>query len=361
MPAVPDKSARLAYLDWARGLAALIMLQGHTFHSFVRNDLRDKGPYVLSQFAGGLAPAVFLFLTGVTMAFRMDSDERRGLSAGRRVLSALKRARYLLLIAFLFRLQLWIFSLPWNPPSVMLKVDILNCMALAGAALSVMAVFRTAERARLCVALGLAIAAASPLVSQLDWSAVPPLIRNYLAPDYLFFSFFPWAAFFVFGLSAGSVIRLLNDDQMDRAMQWAALLGAGLIVGGRYFGDLPYSLYPKTEYWLNSPALVLVKLGVVLWILPFAFVWTRYAAGTGWSLVRQVGATSLLVYWVHIEIVYGRWLGPWKENLDNVQVMVFSVVLIALMTGLSVLRTSGKKWATRPAGLRWYPFLSRAN
>src|SRR5262249_8607026 len=170
MPLGTDRQQRLAYLDWSRGIAALIMLQGHTFHSFVRNDLRDKGPYILSQFAGGLAPAVFLFLTGVTMAFRMDSDERRGLTPGARVLSALKRSRYLLVIAFLFRFQLWLFSQPGSEAKTMLKVDILNCMALAGAAMALMAVFRTVERARLCVALGLAIAAASPLISQLDWS-----------------------------------------------------------------------------------------------------------------------------------------------------------------------------------------------
>ena len=52
-------------------------------------ELRSQGPYILSQFLGGLAPAIFLFLTGVTMAFRMDSDERRGLAPGARVLSAL--------------------------------------------------------------------------------------------------------------------------------------------------------------------------------------------------------------------------------------------------------------------------------
>jgi len=357
----PDSPTRLRYLDWTRGLAALIMVQGHTFHSFARTDLRDKGPYVLSQFLGGLAPAVFLFLTGITMAFRMDSDERRGLPPGARVLSALTRARYLLIIAFLFRLQLWVFSLPSNPPSVMLKVDILNCMALAGAALSVMAIFRTTERARLCAVLGLAIAAASPLISQLDWSRVPPLVKNYIAPDYLFFSFFPWAAFFVFGLSAGSVIRLVEDAQMDRAMQWAALFGAGLIVGGHYFSDLPYSLHTKSEFWLNSPALVLMKLGVVLWIVPFAFIWTRYAANTGWSLVSQLGTTSLLVYWVHIELVYGRWLGAWKESLDNTQVAILTAVVIALMLALSVLKTAAKKWKTMPAALRWYPFTSRAN
>src|SRR5258708_3907178 len=129
MPSPADSSARLRYLDWSRGLGALIMLQGPTFHSFARADLRD------------------------------------------------------------------------NVPSI---------------------------------------------ISQLDWSGVHPLLKNYIAPDYVFFSFFPWAAFFAFGLSMGSVIRLLKDDQMDRAMQWAALLGAALIIGGRYSSEIPYSLYAKS-------------------------------------------------------------------------------------------------------------------
>src|SRR5437899_6497267 len=119
-----DSSERLSYLDWARGFAALIMLQGHAFHSFARTDLRGRGPYIFSQFLGGLAPAIFLFLTGITMAFRMHSDERRGLKPGARVLSALARARYLLVLAFLFRVQLWIFSLPGSQWSSILKVDI---------------------------------------------------------------------------------------------------------------------------------------------------------------------------------------------------------------------------------------------
>ena len=49
---------RLAFIDWTRGMAATMMLQGHVFHSFARNDLREGGPYAISQFLGGLAPAV---------------------------------------------------------------------------------------------------------------------------------------------------------------------------------------------------------------------------------------------------------------------------------------------------------------
>src|SRR5579862_3791172 len=178
------KNRRLLYLDWVRGCAALIMLQGHVFHSFLKNDLRQGGAYILSQFFGGMPPAVFLFLTGVTLAFLMDGRERQKLPAGLRVWAALRRAGYLFGIAFLFRVQLWLFGWPYSPWQDMLKVDILNCMGFAVALLSVMAVFRTAERVRLCVVLGVAIAAASPLISQIDWSGVPPALAHYIAPDY---------------------------------------------------------------------------------------------------------------------------------------------------------------------------------
>src|SRR5947208_7581424 len=168
----PDSSARLRYLDWTRGLAALIMLQGHTFHSFTRTDLRDKGPYMLSQFLGGLPPAVFLFLTGITFAFLMDSHERQTASAWKRMVAALKRSRYLFVLAFLFRLQLYVFGYPTSPASELLRVDILNCMGMSMLILAPMAVFSTRERIRLCTVLGLVIAGLAPVVSAIMVSGV---------------------------------------------------------------------------------------------------------------------------------------------------------------------------------------------
>src|SRR5215472_13168063 len=93
-------SQRLLYLDWVRGLAALIMLQGHVFQSFLRDDLRNGGTYMWSQFVGGMPPAVFLFLLGVTFAFLMHSQERKGITAGGRFFAAIRRSGYLFAAAF---------------------------------------------------------------------------------------------------------------------------------------------------------------------------------------------------------------------------------------------------------------------
>jgi hypothetical protein len=57
------------------------MLQGHVFHSFNRADLRTDGPFMLSQFFGGIGPAIFLVLTGITLAFLMDRREQQGFDA----------------------------------------------------------------------------------------------------------------------------------------------------------------------------------------------------------------------------------------------------------------------------------------
>jgi len=345
---------RLQYLDWVRGFGALIMLQGHVFDSFCKPELRSGLAFTLSQFVGGMPPAIFLFLTGVTLSFLMDSTERKGMAPLDRVSTAFRRSGYLFALAFAFRLQMFLFGWPaqWTD---LLKVDILNCMGFAIAVLSVMAFFHTRQRIVLCTLAGLAIALASPFVSQLDSPAVPSLLRSYLVPTYNGFSFFPWGAFLVFGMGAGSLIRTIPQEATGRAMLWVGSLGAAAILACQYFARIPHSLYAKSEFWLNSPVQVLTKLGVTLLMLAFAFLWTRYGAQPGaWSLVRQLGTTSLLVYWVHIELVYGRSLWFLKNTLTVEQTIVTAVGVIALMLALSMLRTNWHRVSAVLADMGWW-------
>ena len=336
-----NNGTRLAFIDWTRGFAAVIMLQGHVFDSFTRTDLRTQGSFLFSQFLGGLPPAIFLFLTGITFAFMMHREERRTTSGWQRIFGALKRSRYLFLIAFLFRIQLYVFGFPTSPAGELLRVDILNCMGMAMLVLAPMAVFTTAERARLCAVLGLVIAGLSPLVSMIDTASVPWIVRAYFFPSYNYFGFFPWGSFLAFGMSAGSVLRIVKQEDLSRTMLWMLSIGIGLGVVTHAFSNLGYSMYAKSEFWLNSPAMILMKLAAVLGLMGLAFLWVNSTGPQRWSLFRQLGTTSLLVYWVHIEIVYGRWLGIWKEALSVQQVLIFTAILLALMALLSVWRTRG--------------------
>lgn len=282
------KASRLAFIDWTRGLAAVIMIQGHTFDSFTAADQRHGGPFMLSQFLGGMPPAIFLFLTGITYSFLMDSQERQEPSGWKRIVGALKRSRYLFMLAFLFRLQLFVTGYPTSPASELLRVDILNCMGLAMLVLAPMAVFTTRERIRLCTILGLVICGLAPFVSLMDTSAIPALAKAYFFPNLTSFGFFPWASYLAFGMAAGSVIRITKQEEMPRLMLGLLAIGLGLVIGARYGADLPYSIYPKTEFWLNSPALTLIKLGVVLATLSVAYLWVN--AGLENAEVERVPA-----------------------------------------------------------------------
>jgi hypothetical protein len=140
-------------------------------------------------------------------------------------------------------------------------------------------------------------------------------------------------------------------------MQWSMLIGILLVIGGQYVSNMPYSLYSKSEFWLDSPGLVVIKLGVLLTILSCGYLVVNLSTllagaaqpggllsnATQWSMFRLLGRASLVVYWVHIELVYGRWFGFWKEQLTATQVELFASALIVAMVTLAWVRINWRQ------------------
>jgi len=308
------------------------MLQGHVFHSFTRVDQRGHGLYIYSQFMGGQAAAVFLFLTGIT--FGLGIDRRSALGPMQRVLAALKRARYLFLLAILFRLQLYLTAWGHARVSDLLQVDVLNLMGVTTALLSIVALAPDgASRFRWAALMGILIAGVSPVLSDVDTSMIPSFLRDYLVPG-VWFSIFPWGSFLAFGLACGSMIPKVPHDAWGRVTQWGALCGFGLILLGIYCSQLPFSIYPSAEFWLDSPALIACKMGTTLLLAAAAFLWTEYL-NPGPSFVRLLGTTSLAVYWVHIELVYGNSLWFLKERLMPWQTVIAVLGVVTAMVAMS--------------------------
>ncbi len=342
---------RFPFLDWMRGLAVVIMIQCHTFNSFTRLDLREGGPYVLTQFIGGMAAPLFLLMAGMTTAFQMESLERREPSPWRRWLISLKRAGYILTIAFTFRFTNWVFSVPHASPAEMTKVDILNCMGVGMAVLAVGAVFRGDARTRFAVIAGLAIAAVSPLMTNLPWSGTPALLQEYLVPGpgRGRFPFFPCVSYIAFGMAIGAMVKRAPAERFERLMQWSMLIGFSLIFIGQYFSNIPYSVYTNANFWTDSPALVVIRVGICMMIMAGAYLWTEYCVGAGWSWMLAMGKNSLMVYWVHVMIVYGSLVLPLKRALSIPQGALATVIVTLMMVAMSALWLA---WKSRKAARR---------
>jgi hypothetical protein len=328
-----------------RGLAVLVMIPCHTFNSFTRMDLRGSGWYVYSQFVGGMAAPLFLFMAGMTLAFQMESLDRREPRPFNRWLGALRRAGYVWGIAYLFRFSNWAAGYPSGTLQELTKVDILNCMGFGMAVLAGAAAVAPRMRGHAAAAAGLAIAGAAPLIANIDWNGVPQLIHEYLAPGQGRgrFAFFPCASYVAFGIAAGVVVKRAAGN-MERVMQWTMVTGIALIAGALYLSSVPYSIYAKSNFWTDNPALILIRLGITLAVLAASYVWTEYCAPSRWSWVQTLGKTSLMVYWVHVMLVYGTLLKPMKRALDIPQSVGAAAAVVAAMVGLSAAKLWFARW-----------------
>lgn len=340
-----SKSARLHYVDWARGLAALIMLQGHAFHSWVREDLRSSNLYQVSQMLGGVPAVLFLFLTGISLVILLKRAERREENPWRVILV---RSGYILAAAFLFRVQQWLSWWPHASAWGLLKVDILNTIAVGLGVCGVVTLLLPARLRMAGAAVGAVLVA---MITPLAWSfpggVFPHYLHAYLGGGAETWSFplFPWISYTFTGVLVGLAIVGRTDQQVvDRIMQWLVLGALVLIVAARFFDSLPYTYYQPYNYWLTSPNLVANRTAIALLVLAVSYGWSRLVDPSRYSWIRQLGTTSLLVYWVHIELTYGRTLNFLQGRLDLRQTSLAAVALIAGMFLLSAARTHGREW-----------------
>jgi fucose 4-O-acetylase-like acetyltransferase len=88
----------------------------------------------------------------------------------------------------------------------------------------------------------------------------------------------------------------------------------------------------------------LARCSVLLIVLSLVYAWCKWGfAQKGFSPVIQLGQTSLLVYWVHIEFVYGRLSILPKHNCSMTKATLGLCVIFLAMLGLSIWRTRYKK------------------
>jgi uncharacterized membrane protein len=345
--------ARLTYIDYMRGLACLFMFQYHSYDSWLNEASRKTTFWMWVQLIGGFAAPLFLFLAGVSFAIVTDKLRQRGVVADDIARKTIRRGAEIFGLGLLFRLQQWAFNWRWAPWSDLLRVDVLNTiglsMMLMGAACWVFAGSRPSRLRTATVGIAGALFFAlltPPLYTSWRPSFLPWPLESYLNGVHTFkeppgwlFPIFPWAGFAFAGLAVGFV--LMSDWARKHeagAVTAIAASGTGIIVLARWLDAQPRQLYAVYNFWLTSPNYFLIRVGVMLMIMLAAYAWCRWGAGQwGFSPVIQLGQTSLLVYWVHIEFVYGRFMilrshaNPIREASLGLLTIVVAMVLLSVV------------------------------
>ena len=171
-------------------------------------------------------------------------------------------------------------------------------------------------------------------------------VHNLGMPQPWLFPVFPWTAFAFAGLAAGFILQS-EWTRTRPALVFFYLGGAGLVLIelSRWLDRMAINFYPVYDYWHTSPEFFLIRVGMLLLILTAAYAWCRWGAGQWrFSPLIQLGQASLLVYWVHIEFVYGRVsiLPKHREGIPGASAGLLTIFLA--MLALAYIRTHTKGW-----------------
>ncbi len=357
---------RLAYLDWMRGLACVLMFQTHCYDSWMSHEARKSSSLILWSRLGGTLPApLFIFLAGVSFALVTEKLREKGIERETIAKQTILRGAEVFGMGLLFRVQEFALGYPLSPWTDLLRVDVLNILGLSMMLMGVLCWATgdgdaAAARIRTLLA-GIFAAAAVAMATPPLWTThrpkfLPWPLESYVNGVHIFdqpqpwlFPLFPWSAFAFAGLAAGFFV--FSDIAKRReGLMFAALGGTGIVACllSVLFDSSRVRLYAVYDYWHSGPNFFLMRCGILLIILFLVYAWCRWGpAQKGFSPIIQLGNTSLLVYWVHIEFVYGRFSILPKGQCSALKATAGLIAIFLAMVGLSLARTRRKKRRVR--------------
>jgi uncharacterized membrane protein len=341
------------------------MFQTHCYDAWLGGASRNSGFFKLSQLGGTLPAPLFLFLAGISFALVTNRLRQKGIAANEIARITVRRGGEVLLFGILFRLQEFLLGQPWAPWTDLLRVDVLNVIGvsimLMGVACWIAAAAGRGSLQRLrrvTIFAGVVCAAAISGLTPLLWTSWRPRMLPWWLESYIngvhtfdkpqpwLFPIFPWAAFAFAGLTIGTLLLFDWSRKKEAlAVALAGAGGAGLIALALRLDASPVRLYGTYDFWHTSPNFFLVRVGVVSMVLFLAYAWCRWGAGEwGFSPLIEMGKCSLLVYWVHVEFVYGRFSILAKQAQGIATATLGLITIFVAMTILATARNRFPKW-----------------
>ncbi len=330
------------------------MFQTHCYDSWLGGAARGTQFFRWSQLGGTLPAPLFLFLAGISCALLTDRMRQKGSAPGAIARTTIRRGGEILGLSLLFRVQEFVLGQPGAPWTDLLRVDILNIIGLS---LILMGAANWLARRRAAnVALAVIVAAGVAMLTPPLWTTwrpdwLPWYLESYVngvhtfgVPQPWLFPIFPWTAFAFAGLALGFLLFAeWPAARPGRAMALFGAAGVALFCLSRWLDSRLAKLYAVYDYWHTSPSFFLARIGVLLILLCAVYVWCRGGPGRrGFSPLMQMGQASLLVYWVHIEFVYGRFSILPKRAQTIFTASLGLLVIFLAMVALATLRTRWK-------------------
>ena len=180
----------------------------------------------------------------------------------------------------------------------------------------------------------------------------------------------------VSGGAVGALIATAREERAERRLH--AILGAigvALVILGFYTAGRS-SIYASSSFWTSSPTWFAIRLGILMVALT-----AIYACEAGFAALKgratqveargratrdvaqgfspaidplaRLGRSSLFIYWIHVELVYGYASWMWRHRLPLWGTAVAFVLFCVLMyRAIGWRDLAVGRWRNRPRRTR---------
>jgi uncharacterized membrane protein len=354
---------RLVFVDLLRGWATLVMIEVHVFNAFIIPSFKDAAWFGSLNYVNGLVAPSFLFVAGFVFVIASDRKLEEFRTYGKAFWKQLSRIGLIWLIGYALHLPYFSLtrtlydSLPAQLISFS-QSDILHCIAVGMMTIFLGRIFIKSDRVYEWFLIG--VGGVSVLLAPFLWnvdfySIMPAFFAGYLDGQHSMFPLVPWFGFLMFGAVAAFSFKNFRARERDgEYFKRIAIIGAVLLVGGTYLVGAPETLFGASVAARANPFFFASRLGVIFLLLTACWIYAERRK-TQRSFVLDVSKESLLVYTLHLVVIYSEYWN--NKSLDHwfggtltitqcvVATVALTVAMIVVAKAWSHLKQTSIVWA----------------
>ncbi len=356
--------SRALYIDLLKGLALVVMIEVHIFNSLLLPEIKQAWWFNYLHFINGLVAPTFTFTSGMVFVLTMSKRVGDLRKFGKDFWKRLSRIGMVFLAAYSLHIPFFSLSKIWNNATFanlnsLFTVDVLQAIASGLLVLLIARMVFTNNNTffNFSGIMTLLILLLGPFAWKIDFSQhIPLFFANYLNRMHgSQFPIFPWWGFIFSGAYIAKYYIAARDVNNERSFaNKLILVGVSFFFAGVLMINviLPENLASIIPH----PFFFIERLGVIMALLGGGWYFLHNKQ-TSKSILLDVSRESLLVYWLHLQLLYrdviwGKSLAfIYDDKLNVFEATIVTIIMVALMMVIA------KGWGTlkqkRPQWARW--------
>jgi len=325
------------------------MIETHVVNALLLPEIKKQSFFTVLSFVNGLVAPSFLFCAGFALAIVLNRKWDGFIFLRWPFWRYLLRLFFILIVGY--SLHLPFFSLSRlrsitdiNEWILFFQIDVLQAISITLFCLVIIAVIvrnRSVFLGAVSI-VALLLVFTAPGVREFDYSSMALWLRPLFTTHYKSqFPVFPWSAFLIGGTIIGFWFLHSRQKNSERTfisnIAFLAIAGISLSLIAEV---LPITIYPDHKFWRASPEFFFVRIGLVMLFLVALWWYEQKRKVSSNSIFSLFGQESLLVYVVHLLVVYGytykmsfvRYFGP---TLNYAECFGLFIALSAVMMGMA--------------------------